>query len=109
MVALGSPRPKLIGQATTPGATKRARLSTWPSVWSFSKPSPSQMVVLTPRLSPSLASTSSVVVLGAAFQDQVVDQPAAARGGGQLLGDGVVVLQFVLAAPAVEAEGAGHG
>ena len=42
----GSPRPQATGQATTPGATKRARLSTWPSVWSLSRPSPSHSTFL---------------------------------------------------------------
>ena len=33
----------------TPGATNRARLSMWPSVWSFRRPSPSHSTLRTPR------------------------------------------------------------
>ena len=34
---------------TTPGAMKRAMLSTWPSVWSLARPSPSQISFSRPR------------------------------------------------------------
>ena len=47
-----------VGIATRPGATNRARLSTWPSVWSLSRPEPSQMILLKPRSSLSRRSTS---------------------------------------------------
>ena len=45
----GRPRPPAPGMASVPRATKRARLSTWPSVWSLSSPSPSQSSALDAR------------------------------------------------------------
>ena len=46
------------GSPACPRATKRARLSTWPSVWSLSSPSPSQSTRSMPRSARSRASIS---------------------------------------------------
>ena len=113
--------------ATTPGATKRARLSTWPSVWSLSRPSPSQITLRAPsasrqrrlgrRLGPAAVAVGveqalaggehralAVVVERPALEHEVVARQRRAGRGGHLLGHALVALQHIFAAPAVEAE-----
>ena len=118
------------GMATRPGATKRARLSTWPSVWSLSRPSPSQTTRSHPRsrceplldLLPVEARVAvgveqalfggqerarSVAVDRAAFENPVGLRVGQGRQRREPLADAVVAGQVIFAAPAVEAEALG--
>jgi hypothetical protein len=112
--------------ATRFGPTKRARLSTWPSVWSLSRPSPSQTIRVSPR---SRASRSAIaaaqlgIAIGveqalargddqpgavaidrAAFQHPVARRRRDTAILGQPRADRIVAGQVVFAAPAVELE-----
>ncbi len=55
----GRRRPAGAWHTTRPGATKRAMLSMWPSVWSFFRPSSIQMTLRAPKAWRSAASASS--------------------------------------------------
>ena len=54
-------------QTTTPGATKRATVSTCPSVWSLMRPSPSQRTFSAPRASRSRRSSAPCASPGLRF------------------------------------------
>ena len=118
-------------QTTTPGATKRATVSTCPSVWSLIRPSPSQRTFSAPRPSPRRRSRArlretrvavrvqealarrqerplAVGLDGAPLEDELVAERAEARRLGDAHRDLGVARQVVLAAPAVEGERGGR-
>ena len=118
-------------QTTTPGATKRATVSTCPSVWSLMRPSPSQRTRLgaeavpeppldrclgeprvAVRVQEALARRQerplAVGLDGAPFEDELVAERGEARRRGDAHRDLAVAGQVVLAAPAVERERRGR-
>ena len=118
-------------QTTTPGATKRATVSTCPSVWSLIRPSPSQRTFSAPRPSPRRRSRAPCARPGLRFGFRrhwrvvrSVPSPsgsteppsrtsssrnvAKARRRGDAHRDLGVARQVVLAAPAVEGERGGR-
>ena len=125
--AFGSKWPAGRMQTTAPGATKRASVSTWPSVWSLQRPSPSQRMVVDPervletrldrlfrhrgvavRMQEALprrqARPLAVHFDRAAFEDPREAESGELRGFRDSRRHAVVVREHVLTAPAVERE-----